>query len=93
MNGKQLITIEDLEKFKCDLINEIRQILRSWGGPSATKWLKTSDVKELLRVSPGKLQTMRKSGELAYTRIGGSLFYDPEDIYRMLEKNKVKDAR
>jgi hypothetical protein len=87
----QLVTIADLEHFKAEIICEINRVVNRGKSLPAKKWMKTIEVIKLLSVSPGKLQTMRKSGALAYTRIGGSLFYDPEDIYKMFEDNKVMD--
>ncbi|SDE88620.1 Helix-turn-helix domain-containing protein [Mucilaginibacter pineti] len=89
MNANQLITVADLEKFKVDLLAEIRQIVKSSNGLPSKKWLKSSEVMKLLHISPGKLQTMRKSGVLCFMRIGGSIYYEQEDINRMFEKNKV----
>jgi hypothetical protein len=87
----QLITVGHLEQFKTDLIAEINRIINKGKSLPAKKWLKSVEVIKLLGVSPGKLQTMRKSGALAYIRIGGSLFYDPEDIYNMFDKSRVID--
>lgn len=89
MNPKQLVTIGDLEQFKAELITEIRRLNKAGSNLPDKKWLKTREVRKLLAVSPGKLQTMRKSGVLAYMRIGGSLYYDQEDINKMFEKNKI----
>ena len=86
---RQLITVGHLEHFKEELIMEIHKLITSGKGLPAKKWMKTVEVQKLLAISPGKLQTMRKSGALAYIRIGGSLFYDPDDINKMFEKAKV----
>jgi hypothetical protein len=91
MNPKQLVTIGDLEIFKQELLSELRKIVKSGNGQLAKKWLKTNEVLKLLELSPGKLQTMRKSGVLAYVRIGGCLFYDPDDIDKMFERSKVNN--
>lgn len=88
MNTNELITKADLEGFRENLITEIRCIFEGKGRP-LKKWLKSSEVIKLLRISPGKLQTMRKSGIISYTRIGGSLYYEPDDIQKMFDKNKV----
>ncbi len=88
----QLITVGHLEQFKTDLITEINKIVNTGKSMPAKKWLKSVEVIKLLGVSPGKLQTMRKSGVLAYIRIGGSLFYDPDDINRMFDQSKVTDG-
>jgi isocitrate dehydrogenase kinase/phosphatase len=39
-------------------------------------------------VSPGTLQNLRVNGTLPFTKIGGVIFYDYDDIQRMLEENK-----
>lgn len=88
----QLITIEDLDAFKEDLLSEIRKILS--GSPKAIekKWLKTIEVKKLLNMSSAKLHVLRASGQLAFTRIGGIIYYDQQEINKMFERNKNKLA-
>ena len=54
------------------------------------KWLKSSEVKNLLRISPGTLQNLRINSTLTYTKIGGIIFYSYEDILKVMEQNKVK---
>jgi hypothetical protein len=54
----------------------------------AQKWLKSNQVRKMLLVSPGTLQNLRINGTLPYTKIGGVIFYDYEDIKKMLEKHK-----
>lgn len=88
MNTNELITKSDLEGFRDKLIADIRQIFEGKGRP-LNKWLKSSEVIKLLRISPGKLQTMRKSGIISYTRIGGSIYYEADDIQKMFDNNKV----
>ncbi|WP_405565708.1 helix-turn-helix domain-containing protein [Polaribacter sp. Asnod6-C07] len=53
------------------------------------KWLKSSEVKALLRISPGTLQNLRINGTLTYTKIGGIIFYSYEEILKVMEQNKV----
>jgi hypothetical protein len=53
------------------------------------KWLKSSEVKNLLRISPGTLQNLRINGTLTYTKIGGIIFYSYEEILKVMEQNKV----
>jgi hypothetical protein len=42
-----------------------------------------------LGLSIGKLQTLRINGTLAYTKIGGIIYYDHEDIVKMMESRKI----
>lgn len=89
MNTNQIITVADLQQFKESLLSEIRFLIKSERGEPIKKWLKSREVIKLLHVSPGKLQTMRKSRIIAFVKIGGSIYYDQEDIKQMFEKNKV----
>jgi Helix-turn-helix domain len=80
----ELITREDLEQFKKELFEELRN-----GGsrpsPENQKWLKSYQVKNLLKISPGTLQNLRMNGTLRFTKIGGILYYKYEDIIEVLE--------
>ncbi|GAA4925152.1 helix-turn-helix domain-containing protein [Mucilaginibacter defluvii] len=80
----EIITKEDLEAFEQRLFQKIEQVL---GGntPEPKKWLKSYQVKNMLRISPGTLQTLRVNGTLSYTKIGGILYYKQEDILKLLE--------
>ena len=87
----EIVTTDDLKKFKVEILDEFRKILKEHHGQPAKKWLKSYEVRELLGISPGTLQNMRVNGTLPYTKIGGVMFYDFEDIKKMLEKNQVKN--
>ncbi len=84
-----VVTIEDLENFKKDLIEEIQRLL---GGKPLTqpqrRWLKSNEVRRMLLISPGTLQNLRINGKLPFTKIGGMIFYDHDDIQKMLEEHK-----
>lgn len=82
----EIITKEDLHQFKTDLIQEIRSIIKP--APQETKgWLRSSDVRKMLKISPGTLQNLRVNGTLRFTRIGNIMFYKYEDIARLLDQN------
>ena len=81
-----ILTQEDLRIFKDDLIQEIREILKAEVSPPK-KWLKSDEVKKLLKVSPGTLQTLRINGTLQYTKIGGIIYYDYEHIQKTMNAN------
>jgi len=53
------------------------------------KWLKTPEVLRILKISPGTLQTLRLNGTIPYTKIGCSLYYDNQDITKILTDNKT----
>lgn len=83
----QVITHEDLMIFKDEMISEIRKLLGQQPATSP-KWLKSHEVRRLLKISPGTLQNLRVNGTLPFTKIGGVLFYDAEDIQKVLFNNK-----
>ena len=82
----QQVTRLDLLNALNFLINEIN-ISKKEEQPQ--KWLKSSEVKSLLRISPGTLQNLRINGTLTYTKIGGIIFYSYEEILKVMEQNKV----
>lgn len=94
LSKDQLLTVGDLVEFKSELLTEINKLLRcaqiEVSHPKA--WLKSREVRELLKVSGGKLLTMRVNGTLPYTRIGGVIYYEYKDIEQMLEKSKFNKA-
>ena len=84
-----IITTEDLREFKMELLDDIKQLLNNQSGQVTKKWLKSPEVRDLLGISPGTLQNLRINGTLPYTRIGGVLYYDYQEIMQVLEKNRI----
>jgi len=85
----EIITREDLNEFREILLNDIKVLLgKSPNEPP--KWLKSYQVKNLLKISPGTLQNLRVNGTLRFTKIGGILYYKYEDIMRVLEGKPAK---
>ena len=84
-----IITTEDLRDFKMELLDDIKQLLNTQSGQITKKWLKSPEVRDLLGISPGTLQNLRINGTLPYTKVGGVLYYDYQEIMQVLEKNRV----
>ncbi len=87
-----IITPDDLEQFKWELLDQIKQILdKKVDKPISQEekrvWIKSHQVQRLLGISPGTLQNLRINGTLPYTKVGGVLFYNKEDIEKILENN------
>lgn len=88
----EVITKEDLNEFRILLLNDFKEILKS--EPQQTKqWLKSGEVRKLLNISPGTLQTLRINKTLSYTKIGGIIYYAQKDIDKILDENKVSSER
>ncbi|OAQ42396.1 transcriptional regulator [Pedobacter psychrophilus] len=81
----EILTKEDLSQFKEELLVEIQRILRPGMLKSQKEWLKSYEVRKILNISPGTLQTLRINGTLQFTKIGGSLYYKYSDIIRLFE--------
>lgn len=84
-----IITTEDLHEFKLELLENIKQLLANQSGQVSKKWLKSPEVRKLLGISPGTLQNLRINGTLPYTKVGGVLYYDYQEIMQVLEKNRI----
>ena len=84
----EIITTDDLREFKTELLTEFRKMLKEHHGQPSKKWLKSYEVKKMLGISPGTLQNMRVNGTIPFTKMGGILFYDSDDIRKILEDNK-----
>lgn len=82
----EMITREDLQTLKTEIIAELKSIL-SQQKPSEGTWLRSAQVRKMLGISPGTLQNLRIHGHLRFTKIGGSFFYSQRDIAAMLTQN------
>jgi len=71
------------------LIDELVLVLRTQTSPPAKRWMKSHEVRLLLKISPCTLQSLKSSGTIPYTKIGGVHFYDYEDIQQVLESGKM----
>ena len=80
-----------MQEFGKNLLNQIRGLLgQSLEEPK--KWLKTYQVKNLLKISDNTLQTLRDNGTIPFTKVGGILYYSSEDINKVLS-GEVKSKR
>lgn len=86
MSRDHLLTKGDLEDFKTEFFNEIKGLLTSPSVVTKT-WLRSSEVRKLLGISPGTLQNLRVNGSLPFSKLGGIVYYKHEDLTRLLESN------
>lgn len=80
----QVVTKRDLLNFGNLLLNELKNATSY--DTTQKQWLKSSEVRSLLKISPGTLQNLRINGTLKYKRIGGIIYYKYEDIVKMLNQ-------
>lgn len=79
-----IITKEDLQQFKIELLEGIKDLLQS-NITEQKLWLRTSEVKKLLNISSGTLQNLRINNTISYSKIGGTLYYNYKDIEKLLK--------
>ena len=84
-----IITTEDLYDFKLELLEELKKLLQEKTTVKTKKYLKSAEVMEMLKVSPGTLQNLRINRTLPFTKIGGIILYDYSEILRILQENKI----
>nr|WP_185113770.1 helix-turn-helix domain-containing protein [Cruoricaptor ignavus] len=80
-----ILTKEDFEIFKEELFAELREML-SASEKKEKRWLRSSEVKKLLNISSGTLQNLRINGTIKYSKVGGTLFYDYQDIEKLFKQ-------
>ena len=87
MDKNNLVTVQDLQKMKDEIISELALIK----GKTITQkeWLKSAEVMEMLSISTGTLQNLRINDEIPYTKIGGTLYYEHKAILKVLSDNKI----
>lgn len=83
-----VVSREELEKFEQRLIENIKKLLSQNNRPAMGRWLRSEDVRRMLKLSPGTLYTLRKNGTLPFVKIGSLFFYEYEDIERMMKEQK-----
>jgi len=83
----EIVNTDDLREFKIELLNDIKELLVS-SSTVNKKYLKGIELQKILNVSPTTLQTLRVSGILPYSKIGGTIFYDIDDVTKVMKENK-----
>jgi hypothetical protein len=87
LDPTDLILLENiLNDFKKKFIAEVKSELQKFNGSKPqSKWLKSYQVQRLLGISSGTLQTLRINGTIPYSKIGGTIFYNEEEIMNVLK--------
>ena len=87
--ANQLITVDDLFQFKKELLEDLVVALKLQATIPPKKWMKSHEVRRMLKISPGTLQTLKSSGAIPYSKLGGLHLYDYEEIDKILKKGKI----
>ncbi len=85
----EVITKEDLQQFRLQLINDLRQMLAPQEGKLVKPWLRNSEVRKLLNISANTVQRLRIAGKLRSSKVGGIHYYRYEDIQNLLNSDSA----
>ena len=80
----EVITKEDLQTFRVQLLNDIKNLFLTQENTNKA-WLRSSEVRKLMKISPGTLQNLRVTGKLKSTKIGGIHYYQFDQIRKLLD--------
>ena len=85
---KDLVTKDDLQSFRTLLMNDMKEILneRLQLKIESLHGYKTSEVREILGCSVNKLVSLRVKRNLRTKKVGGTLYYNKDDIRKLVEE-------
>ncbi|GAB2698286.1 helix-turn-helix domain-containing protein [Mucilaginibacter koreensis] len=84
MAAIEIVTKDDLQQFRQQLLEDIKNMI-SMPSMQVKQWLKSDEVRKMLRISASTLQTLRINGILKYSRVGRIMYYKREDILKLLD--------
>ena len=97
-----VITKEDLEEFKNDLLEEMEKIIKthkskpgqqSFGqNPKDKRWMKATEARKLLSISQGTFHKLKINGIIPYSRIGKVCLFDYDEIVKIIQENKIHNG-
>lgn len=85
-----VLTKEDLQQFRTQLINDLKQLFDLSARNQEKAWLRGAEVRKLLQISQNTLQNLRVTGKLHPSKVGGILYYSSEEINRLLRQSTGK---
>ena len=85
-----IVTSDDLEKLKEEMLYEIKEILIKYERITIDRWIKSGKVMDKLEISPGTLQNFRINQTIPFTKLGGIIYYDESKINEIMVKNETK---
>lgn len=84
----ELLTTDDLREFKEELLSEFNQLLQKLILAEPKRYLKSSEARKLLGLSPNTLLKLRVEGIIPYSKINGIIYFDRNEIVAMMEKHR-----
>ena len=91
-NGKtpnHLATVGDLMELRLLIAEDFSNFLQSQNQQSKKRWVKSHELRRLLRMSPGTLQALKNKGVITFTKLGGVHYFDLEQVSKLLENGTL----
>ena len=91
MKIDEIVTKQDLLDFEKRIkyyIQELRQELNNVPYEEV-EYIRTRDVKKLLKLSDNTLKSLRENGDLPFSFIGKSYYYPKNEILEILKNNTI----
>lgn len=82
----EFITKQDLDLAKGEIIDIVKSLTNN---TKPKQWLRSKEVKEKLNISNGTLQNMRINRTIPYSFLGPTIYYDSNEIDKILNDNKI----
>jgi excisionase family DNA binding protein len=91
----QLIALqsEAYDQLQQNTFAYMRKLLEEERKKSFIEWLDNNEAAELLKVTKRTLQNWRDEGLIGFSQVGSKIYYNREDIDRMLLKHHKKPFR
>jgi hypothetical protein len=80
-----IVTMDELQQFKTEFIQEMKNLIVDNKPKQTTAWLRSTEVRKMLNISPGTLQNLRVNGTLPFRKIGGSMYYNKQEIEKIMK--------
>jgi len=77
----EIVTKEDLQIFRIQLLDDLKKVLASNRHvEEQPEWIKSNEVRRIVKASPGTLHNLRVSGKLNPVKISGSWRYSLVEV-------------
>jgi len=81
-----VLSKEELDSFKNELLSEIKKLSDE---KAKSEWLRSADVRKMLKISDSTLQTMRINGTVPAYKLGTTWLYRYDEILEALENGRA----
>ncbi len=88
-----MITTEQLQQFKADLIYAIHDLLKQYLDKPKLDMIRSKTAKEILGCSDSKLENMMRRGLLCPVKIMGSLYFKRSDLDKLFTEQTTKQDK